>query len=48
MGFLRGLADWFRNNVPVIGGPIADAIEGIESGIEDWSRSTLLRRQSGG
>jgi hypothetical protein len=38
MGFLRGLADWFRNNVPVIGGPIADAIEGIERGIEDWSR----------
>jgi hypothetical protein len=38
MGFLRGLADWFRNNVPVIGPPIADAIEGIERGIEDWSR----------
>jgi hypothetical protein len=38
MGFLRGLADWFRNNVPVIGPPIADAIEGIERGIEDWAR----------
>jgi signal transduction histidine kinase len=38
MGFLRGLADWFRNNIPVIGPPIADAIEGIERGIEDWAR----------
>ncbi len=41
MGFLRLLADWFRANVPVFGGWIADAIEGIESAIETWLSPVL-------
>lgn len=39
MGFLKGLADWLRSNVPLIGGTLADTVEWIESGIESWSRA---------
>jgi len=37
MGFLRGLADWARNNIPLVGGYIASLIESLEGLIESWS-----------
>jgi len=37
MGFLRGVADWARNNIPIIGSSIAAVVEGVESAIESWS-----------
>jgi phage-related protein len=37
MGFLRSVADWVRNNVPLVGGSIADAIEWIEGSTETWA-----------